>query len=163
MGWFLVNIMVPVGLPLVLLFIAKSVDLPDPYASRTRLIKAVQDGQLGWVATVFAAACAYELDELKRTKGAPEWADLVFLISLFFLIISGFLSMLGTLFPVDESKHREAGVLGWVRHYRMFVGTSLATVITAALLTLVHNSLPVPLPCKEQGTAVPSKKEANND
>lgn len=136
---------------------AKFVDLPEPYASRARLIKAVQDGQLGWVAIVFAAACAYELlDQMQAKKGAPTWAGLVFGISCVFLAISGFLATLGTLYPVDESKPAPTGVRTWLKRYRLFVGTAVATVVTAALFSLVHYTLPAP--CQNNETAVPCKQ-----
>lgn len=144
MGWFLINILMPMTLPLIFLLLVKLVDLPQPLASRAKPIRAVQDGQLGWVAMGFAASCTYELfDYLIGSKtGAPEWAGLVFAVSTVSLALSGFLSMLGALYPVDESAPKPTTRAAWVVHYRLFVGTLLATLITAVLFSLVHYGLP---------------------
>lgn len=158
MGWFFVNIVLPIVVPLAFLFLAKFVDLPEPYASRAKLIRAVQDGQLGWVAIGFAAACAYEiLEEMSRNPaGAPAWAGLVFGIACVFLAVSGFLATLGTLYPVDESQPAPTDVLSWVRRYRLFLGTAVATLVTAALFSIVHYALPEP--CRGSECVVKSHK-----
>jgi hypothetical protein len=133
-------------LPLFFLALAKLVDLPAPVAARTKLIRAVQDGQLGWVAMGFAASCTYELLEfLMGSKGgAPEWAGIVFAVSISSLAISGFLAMLGTLYPVDDSLPTPSTRGEWMMRYRLFVGTLMATFITAILFGLVHYALPKP-------------------
>lgn len=143
MGWFLINIALPIGVPLAFLLAAKLVDLPEPYASRTKLLNVVQDGQLGWVAIVFAAASAYDLfARMQDNPPAPAWAGQVFAISCVFLATSGLLAMLGTLYPVDESLPPVAGFRNWLLRYRLFLGTAFATIITASLLSLVHYALP---------------------
>lgn len=142
MGWFLLNILMPMTLPLFFLLLAKLADLPPPVAARAKLIRAVQDGQLGWVAMGFAASCTYELfDSTFGKKNAPEWAGLVFLVSIAFLAISGFLSMLGTLYPVNNALPPPATMRERARRYRLFLGTFLATLITATLFGLVHQAL----------------------
>lgn len=130
--------------PLIFLLLAKLVDLPQPSASRVKLIRAVQGGQLGWVAMGLAAPCSYELLNylIGRKNGAPAWAGLVFALSGIILAVSGFLLMMGTLYPADESKPKPVTPLAWVRHYWLFVSTLLTTLITAALLSLVHYILP---------------------
>lgn len=143
MGWFLINILLPVCVPLAFLLAARLVDLPEPYASRTKLLKVVQDGQLGWVAIVFAAASAYDLfARMQNEPPAPVWAGQVFTISCVFLATSGLLAMLGTLYPVDESLPPVSGWWPWIVRYRLFLGTAFATMITASLLSLVHYELP---------------------
>lgn len=139
MAWFLINIILPIAAPLVYLLGAKLVDLPEPYASRAKLIRAVQDGQLGWVATVFAAASLYELSQRLQDLGkAALWAQLMLAISCASLAISGFLAVLGTLYPLKESKLMPTGWRSWCRHYRLFITSLLATLITAALFSLAH-------------------------
>jgi hypothetical protein len=144
MGWFFINIFLPMTLPLIFLLLVKLVDLPPPYAARAKLIRAVQDGQLGWVAMGFAASSTYELLEymMGGKKGAPEWSGLVFAVAIGFLALSGLLSMLGTLYPVNDTLPAPATLGAWTVRYRLFVGTLLATLITAALFGLVHYTLP---------------------
>ena len=155
MGWFFVNIVLPVAVPLLFLLGAKLVDLDEPQASRAKLIRAVQDGQLGWVAIVFAAVCTYDLFAQIQDKSVspPAWAELVLFISCVFLGISGFLATLGTLYPVDNTKAKPVNCREWCSRYRMFLGTAAATVICAALLSLVHYTLPAP--CQKTENVVP--------
>ena len=158
MGWFFINIILPITVPFLFLLAAKFAELPEPYASRTKIIRAVQDGQLGWVALVFAAACSYELLERIRIEkeSAPSWAEPVLAIAYFFLALSGFLATLGTLYPVDVTKPIPKGKKVWARHYRMFLGTAFATFTTAALFSLVHYTIPTA--CKNDAVAVDCKK-----
>lgn len=142
MGWFLINILLPVCLPLAYLLGAKLVDLPEPYASRTKLIRAVQDGQLGWVATAFAAASVHELlERLPPRTEETTWIDLVFALSCVLLAVSGFLAVLGTLFPLKESKVQPHGPREWIQHYRLFISTSIVTALSATFLSLAHYAL----------------------
>lgn len=145
MGWFFVNLLVPATLPLAILLALRLVDLPTPYSTRASPLRAVRDGQLGWVAMGFAASCTYELwGHLNTTAPAsPEWTGYVFALSVVFLVLSGVLSMAGTLFPFDESKFQPVGFVDWLRHYKLFAGTAVSTVVTALLYALVHYSLPV--------------------
>lgn len=144
MGWFFINLVVPATLPLVILLVLKLVDLPKPYSARSSPLRAVRDGQLGWVAMGFAASCTYELwGHLQAaSNAAPEWAGYVFALSLVFLVLSGVLSMAGTLFPFDESKLQPVGVVDWLVHYKLFAATAFSTVTTALLYALVHYHLP---------------------
>jgi antibiotic biosynthesis monooxygenase (ABM) superfamily enzyme len=75
-------------------------------------------------------------------RPAPEWAGTVLVISSLFLMIMGFLAMLGTMFPVEESNSYPKNRKEWIKRYRLLVGTVLSTIITASLYTLVHFTLP---------------------
>lgn len=144
MGWFFMNLVLPAVLPLVILLALKLVDLPEPYASRANLLRAVRDGQLGWVAMGFAASCTYELWEYVSgaKAGAPGWAGLVLTISVIFLALSGVLAMAGTLFPFDESKAKPSTWRGWLVYYKLFAATAFSVVLTGVLYALVHYALP---------------------
>lgn len=144
-GWIFVNLVIPATLPLLILAVVKVfADLKDPYASRAQLLRAVRDGQLGWVAVTFAASCTYELWGFFSGKkaGAPDWTGLVLFMACLFLLLSSLLATLGTLFPFDESKNQDDGFWGWMVHYKLFAGTLFSTVMTGALYALVHFGLP---------------------
>lgn len=144
MGWLFVNIVVPSTLPLVMLLAFKLVDLPAPYDARAKLLRAVQDGQLGWVAMCFAASCAYELFDyvFGSKQGAPSWAGFVLSLAIVTLVISAVVSVAGTLFPVDDSKPKPATQREWLSRYRLFISTDIVLLLTACLYCLVHYSLP---------------------
>lgn len=144
MGWFFINLVIPATLPLALLVLLKAVDMPEPYASRAKVLRAVRDGQLGWVAMGSSASCTYDL--LGFVFGAkavaPDWTGLVLTLAVSFLAFSGVLCMAGTLFPFDETKRQPRNWREWLLHYKLFSVTALSTVITASLYGLVHYGLP---------------------
>lgn len=145
MGWIFVNLVIPATLPLWILMLLKLVDMPEPYAARAKLLRTVRDGQLGWVAMGFSASCTYDLYEslIGAKAGTPTWAGTVFAIAIILLMMSGVLSMAGTLFPFDESKVLPQSKKDWVAHYKLFVGTAITTALTASLYAMVHYNLPV--------------------
>jgi hypothetical protein len=59
-GWFLVNILAPLLLPVLVILPLKPLHLPVP-PSRLRLMAAVKDGQLCWGAIGISASAIYEL------------------------------------------------------------------------------------------------------
>jgi len=144
MGWFFVNLLLPSTLPLAILLVLKLVDMPEPYASRGKLLRAVRDGQLGWVAMGFSASCTYDLwgYVFGAKSGAPEWTGVVLTVSIVFLLASGVLSMAGTLFPFDETKPAPRSKREWLVYYKLFTGTAVTTGISGALYALVHYGLP---------------------
>ncbi|MDO8298956.1 hypothetical protein [Lacisediminimonas sp.] len=143
MGWFFVNIVIPATLPLFFLLLAKLADLNPDSSSRTNPIRAVQDGQLGWVGMGFAASGAYDLLShlLGKRATTPDWAGVVMAVLTLCLAVSAFLAMLGTLHPVAQAKRLDC-FTGWIRHYRLLVVTGFVTLSTAFLYSLVHYALP---------------------
>lgn len=113
MGWFFINLVVPATLPLVILLVLKLVDLPKPYSARSSPLRAVRDGQLGWVAMGFAASCTYDLwGHLHTTSNAtPEWAGYVLALSVVFLVLSGYCPWPELYSP---STSRNSNRLGWL-------------------------------------------------
>lgn len=144
MGWLIVNILLPISLPLGFLLLAKLVNLNEPTRSRSRLIRVVQDGQLSWIAMGFAASTTYEMFEalVQKTSASPVAVGLVFGTSALILASAGFVATLGTLFPVDDALPVPGRWAEWVVRYRLFVVSAAATGITASLYTLVHFYLP---------------------
>lgn len=150
MGWIFVNLIIPATLPVGILMLLNLVDMPEPYASRAKLLRTVRDGQLGWVAMGFSASCSYELFEAFAGAGkpGPTWAGAVFAIAIVFLMMAGILSMAGTLFPFDDSKAVPQSKKDWLVHYKLFVGTAVVTVFAALLYAVVHYNLPALTPSK---------------
>ena len=144
MGWFFVNLVIPATLPLAILLCLKLVDIPEPYASRAKLLRAVRDGQLGWVAMGFSASCTYDLwgYVFGAKAGAPEWTGVVLTVAIVFLLAAGILSMAGTLFPFNETKPAPRSTGEWLVYYKLFVATAITTVVSGALYALVHYGLP---------------------
>lgn len=145
MGWFFITLVLPIALPVVILALLRCVDLPKPYSERAHPLRVVRDGQLGWIAMSFAASCSYELwAQVSGNRSAThDSAGLVLVVSVVLLVVSGVLSMAGTLFPFDESKVQGVGWKAWLVHYKLFAATAFCTALTTVLYTVVHFYLSV--------------------
>lgn len=89
-GWFFVNLIVPVGLPPLGILIVRmmKIELSEEVKKKTTFWATIQDGQLGWIALAWAAAAVYELyDALVTGKHAP-WMGLV-ILSEFIIVLMG--------------------------------------------------------------------------
>lgn len=140
MGWIFVNILLPIIVPMFFMLGSKLVDLSPEAEARAQLLRAVQDGQLGWVSMGFSASCSYDLINY-MTDGKPHtagWPPTVLGVSFGLLALAGFLAALGTLYPVDVTVAAPTSWRARLRHYRMFVGTSLSTALSATLYIVVH-------------------------
>ena len=146
MGWFVVNIVLPVFVPTAFMALAGRVPtLPPEVAARTKLLLLVQDGQLGWVALGFSASCFYEtLDYLAHSGPAsPAWIQAALGLSLITLVASGFLAALGALFPAGDAYPEQAVRRSWVRSNFLFWMTSVILFTAATVRCTVHYNLSV--------------------
>lgn len=140
MGWILVNIVLPISLPLLYMLGAKLVDLSPEAKARAQLLRLVQDGQLGWVTMGYAASCAYEVIH-SMTDGKPHALGLLvggLTFSFGLLAIGGFLAALGTLFPIDVALPAPASAREWARRYRLFLATFVCAAFAATVFTVLH-------------------------
>ena len=142
MGWFAINILLPIFAPLALLFIAGKICTPvEPFASRIRILRTIKDGQLGWVAVVFSANSAYELFAHFQSSGPPNWAGPALTLNVVILVISGMSAVLGALFPVDESRKHPVSLKAWLQHYPNLCTSILEVIVAAFILYKVHVAL----------------------
>lgn len=142
MNWFLVNIALPMGVPVLFMALVHLVSLPPEVAARANLMRAVVDGQLGWVAMAFAGASCYDIADrmLSHQPNLPAWTSVFLGTSCFLLAIGGLLAALGTLYPVAD--HRKTGWRAWLVHYRLFVATFALALGAGGMLACLHLRLP---------------------
>ncbi len=108
-AWFAVHISVPVFAPIALLPILR-LGITFRHTARGIVSKAVQDGQLFWVAITIGAENCYELagyqNHATGAGGAVTWAAL--LLVVVGIIFSSALVLLGTIDSLDRGVPREA-------------------------------------------------------
>jgi hypothetical protein len=146
MGWFIVNILLPVSVPLMFMKLAGLVPtLPPEVAARTSLLLLVKDGQLGWVALGFSASCIYDTLAylLRMGAGSPLWLQAVLGLSLATLVLSGLLAVLGGLFPLSGSLSEVHAWSRWVETYRVFLITVVLMAAAATMRCAVHYNLSI--------------------
>lgn len=140
MGWILVNIVLPISVPLLYMLGAKLVDLSPEVKARTRLLRVVQDGQLGWVTMGFAASSTYDVVNL-MTDSKPHAAGFLAVLltaAVGLLAVAGFLAALGSLYPVAMAAPATMSLKAWATRYRLFVVTAVCTALSGALFIVVH-------------------------
>jgi hypothetical protein len=142
MGWFAINILLPVLAPLALLFVAGKICAPiEPFSSRMKLLRTVSDGQLGWAAVVFSASASYELFLQIQSNTPPSWAGLTLGTNIFILVISGMTAVLGALFPTKEPAARFNSMFAWTVHYRTFCISIFVITAAGTMFCKVHFAL----------------------
>jgi hypothetical protein len=70
LGWWVINIPVPVALPLLVLYLAGRFSTPP---SRSHALKSIGKGEIFWAAMAMAAAAASELYALRLTFTNPNY------------------------------------------------------------------------------------------
>jgi hypothetical protein len=143
-GWFLVNIIAPLALPILGLLVLKLLPLPGP-SDNLRIMTTVKDGQLCWAVVAMSAATIYELwTAFEANKHLPGWRDLALATTILIMLPAMLLAAGGAVFstpllpagsaPADDFKT-------WVVHYRVFVASAVLVFGAAFILTGLHFSI----------------------
>ena len=139
MGWFAINILLPVFAPLALLSIAGRCCTPaEPFSSRASLLRTVKDGQLGWVAVVYSANATYELIVSVQAGLQSAWVGPAIAANILVLVISGMAAVLGALFPVPERNAPRQFDWSWISHFRLLCLSVVAALAASTSLCRVH-------------------------
>lgn len=140
MGWILVNLLLPATLPLLFMTMMRLGSLPEPFLTRSGLLRIIQDGQLGWVAMSFAAASTYDLWQLMSREEVlrSAWSGILFSLGVILMVVSAVFSIAGTLFPIDHRPRRFGTLAGWLLHYKLRVGSITILYLAAVLYSTIH-------------------------
>jgi hypothetical protein len=141
-GWFLVNIVGPLLLPVVGILPLRLLPLGVPSAS-LRLMVTVKDGQLCWAVIAMGAATIYELWEaMEAHKNIPTWGGLALAGVILVMLPAMLVAAGGAVFSTPLRVASGGGLRAWAAHYRVFVGSVVMTAIAAFAYTNLHFSLP---------------------
>lgn len=132
MGWFVINILLPLVAPVLVLAILKALPIPIENRLSLNLLVPVKDGQLCWAAIALSASALYEIGSGRAvinvaTVGYVHGAA-VFLIAASSIVAAG-----GAIFPTPLQ--RPPGVPP-IRHYSTFA-FSFFLVLWASMVRLV--------------------------
>lgn len=135
MGWFFVNILVPVFAPLALLlpFRPFRAHLPEDARRHLRWWMPLKDGQLGWAGLAFCSAAAYELEDGPFQSTTTAHGLLAGLVVV--LLGNCFLAALGGVFPSEPDVPDD--VPPW-RHYPVLMLSVWLASVSALALAGVH-------------------------
>ncbi|WP_374584725.1 hypothetical protein [Pseudoduganella sp.] len=137
MGWFLVNIAVPLLAPVFVLFMLRPLPLPAGARSSLKWIAPVKDGQLCWVAIAFCASALYEYGTIASELATPPAALLQISNGLanVCLVMSSIVATGGALYstPVEKPAH-----ISWPRHFSCFCTSLFFALASASLYAIIH-------------------------
>ncbi len=136
-AWALINIFVPVFVPIVLLTLLKVVPSYRA-ASRGILTGALKDGQLFWTVIPMAAAACYEAGvAVSERPGAivVAWLSLIYHVAV--IVGSAVLVMLGTAASISESQQPKGSPVPHERNLLLLVSI-WATGLTMLTVAATH-------------------------
>jgi hypothetical protein len=142
MGWFIVNILAPLFLPVLGIVPLKLLPIGTAASGNLKLIMLVKDGQLCWSAVAMGAASLY--DSIRVLNVQKDSGPLVYIGLIIFLMLpSMMLAAGGAAFstPVWQPAGNLSGkakLWAWCGHYKAFIGSCVLCAITAYAYTILH-------------------------
>jgi hypothetical protein len=134
MGWFIVNVLLPIFAPLgaLLPFRLFVHALPDRSRRLLHWTTPIKDGQVAWIGLAFNAAGGYEMF---NAADGTSWKGAVLLGLAFLGAANILIAALGGVFPVEDEL--PAGKSPW-RHYPAMSASVLLTFLSAIVFSGVH-------------------------
>lgn len=136
MGWFFVNIMLPLIAPIIGMFVLQRLPLPIS-DNQKHLLVPLKDGQLCWGAVAFCALTMYEI--AAPGQGVPlvdgdavHWLNTGLIMSL---SASALIAVGGAVFPTEI---KSMGIHDWYQHYQALATSLGLTTLSALAYTVVH-------------------------
>jgi hypothetical protein len=140
-GWFFVNILGPLLLPVVGILPLRLLPL-DATPAGLRLMTPVKDGQLCWAAIAMAISSIYEVwKALVAHRTLPPWAGVVLAVTIVVMLQAMVIAAGGAAFNTGFIAQAGGGLRAWVSHYRVFVASAIMTAYIAAVDTSLHTAL----------------------
>jgi hypothetical protein len=132
MGWFLINVLLPLIASVLVLAILKTLPIPLENKLSLNLLIPVKDGQLCWAAIALSASALYEMGVSRSATSGVIIGYLqgaaVFLIAMSSILVAG-----GAIFPTSLFRPAE---ISSIRHFSTFA-ISLFLAFWAALVRVV--------------------------
>ncbi len=140
-GWLLVNIVAPFCLPIFGMLPLKLLPLTSVApAGSLRIMTTVKDGQLCWAVVGMSAAALYEVwDAHAQMRTTPWWTGTVYTVVVIAMLPATMLAAGGAVFTTTllTVPHQD-GLRGWVGHYKVFVSSLIASLVSGLCYSLLH-------------------------
>ena len=138
-GWFTINILIPIFLPLLGVLPFKMMSLPE--GVEVRFISLVKDGQWCWTAICIGTSSLYEL-WIANSRGfvLSEFSGVLFYGVLLLIFTSIGAASGGAVFRTPRVQKCK-GYREWLSKYRLFVGSFVIVFLISYLSFVIHFSL----------------------
>ena len=141
-GWFVVNVVGPLLLPVFGILLFSLVPFPPP--TSVHAMAMVKDGQLCWAVIAMGASTMYEWwDAVEAHRNLPAWGGAAITGTLLVMLSAILVAAGGAVFskPLRPKPPPVRGLVAWIAYYKMFVGSAIMSLIAAFLYTNIHFSL----------------------
>lgn len=134
--WHLVNLILPVVLPLAILGFVSGFHMSQAQQKRVSPWIAVKDGQLAWVALGMCLNALYELEHPTLPNIPHIWMSLTRWGMICLVILASLMAAFAPVLATPPNK--PPGFWAGLWHFRVFWGSLLLTAGTAWLYGLIH-------------------------
>lgn len=132
MGWFLINILLPLVVPVLVVAVLKVLPMPQSNREALNPLIPVKDGQLCWAAIAFSASALYEIGA-GRSALSAAYLGYVQSGAIISLAASSIVAAGGATFRTQLLKPSS---VSWPRHYSTLL-VSIFLVVWAALVRVI--------------------------
>lgn len=139
MGWFFANILVPIFSTIGVLLIIQRAPVPQEYREKASVIRAVRDGQLGWVVIGIGSNLAYEV------FSQPQPTYWIATLAILLILGNALLSGISIMFPFQDkdTPPKDASWGEKLNTYQVLRDTS-ASLVAISSLSCAHHFLLIP-------------------
>lgn len=131
MGWFIINVLLPLVAPVLVLAILRALPIPIENRLSLNLLIPVKDGQLCWAAIALSSSALYEMGGRSAMPGVIIGylqGAAVFLIAMSSILVAG-----GAIFPTSLLRPTDSSL---IRHYSTFA-ISIFLVFWASIVRVI--------------------------
>jgi len=140
-GWFLVNIVGPLLLPVAGILPLRLLPLQST-PEGLRLMTPVKDGQLCWASIAMAISSIYEIwKALVAHRDLAPWGGVALAAAIVVMLPAMVIAAGGAAFNTPLLETSSEGVGAWMAHFRVFGMSAVLTAATAAIDTSLHVAL----------------------
>ena len=129
-GWVGINIVAPIVLPMMGLWLVKgTMPITPAQKDKSRIITTVQDGQLGWLAVAWSSAAVYEAVEyMHKLNRFVDWIGVLLAVE-FVLVLTGMFVAAGGAITASDAPRKD---------HKYLISSTIITLASAIVFMYVH-------------------------
>jgi hypothetical protein len=141
-GWFVVNVVAPLLLPVFAIFLFSLAPLPPPM--NVHVMAMLKDGQIGWAVVAMGASTMYEwVDAAEAHRNLPALSGVLIFGTIAAMLGAILVAVGGAVFStlLRPKPPPVKGLVAWLAYYRMFFWSAVMAFYAGLTYTYIHFSL----------------------